>query len=92
MDGFRAWYVLRRFIQLYVAALRLIVGMFPTACTVIADTSIVARSLSPRRGPKGIQFYRQDYSIVLLFGLTELKAQIAWKENVRLYLVHLNFN
>jgi len=27
-------------------------------------------------------FYRFDYDIVLLFGLTEFKAMLAWKENV----------
>jgi hypothetical protein len=27
-------------------------------------------------------FYRMDFDIVLLFGLAELKAQIAWKEGV----------
>ena len=27
-------------------------------------------------------FYEIEYETVLLFGLTELKAQIAWKENV----------
>ncbi len=31
----------------------------------------------------GGSFYRLDYNTVLLFGLTELKAHIAWKENVR---------
>ena len=27
-------------------------------------------------------FYRVDYDLVLLFGMTELKAQVAWRENV----------
>ena len=29
-------------------------------------------------------FYELNYDIVLSFGLTELKAQIAWQENVSL--------
>jgi len=35
-------------------------------------------------------FYRLDYDIVLLFGMTELKAQVAWKENVS--RLHMLFN
>ena len=27
-------------------------------------------------------YYEVDYDIILLFGTTELKAQVAWKENV----------
>ena len=39
--------------------------------------------LSPRPKPSGAGIiYRIDYDIVLLFGLTELQAMIAWKENV----------
>jgi len=34
----------------------------------------------PKAQGKGI-FYRLHFDIVLLFGMTELKAQIAWKEN-----------
>jgi hypothetical protein len=35
-------------------------------------------------------FYKVTYDIILLFGMTELKAQIAWKENVS--DVHVLFN
>ncbi|KAG2153166.1 hypothetical protein DEU56DRAFT_868614 [Suillus clintonianus] len=56
-------------------------GMFSTLCNVHADTSKVARTISPRRGYAGLQFYRQEFSIVLMFGLTELQAQLAWKED-----------
>ncbi|KAG2347369.1 hypothetical protein BDR05DRAFT_876763 [Suillus weaverae] len=57
-------------------------GMFSTLCNVHADTSKVARTISPRRGYAGLQFYRQEFSIVLMFGLTELQAQLSWKEDV----------
>lgn len=30
----------------------------------------------------GIQHYKVDYDIILMFGMTELKAQLCWKENV----------
>ena len=49
--------------------------------TVHVDISQVSKALSPRRGFAGLQFYRQQFSIVLKFGLTELEAQISWVEN-----------
>jgi hypothetical protein len=52
---------------------------FPTLCTVSADTSNMANDLRPIFGDVGL-YFEQDFSIVLLFGMTELKAQIAWKE------------
>jgi len=56
-------------------------GMFSNLCTVHADTSQVSKTLSPRRGFAGLQFYRQQFSIVLMFGMTELQAQIGWMED-----------
>ena len=35
----------------------------------------------PKVDGKGV-FYKLYFNIVLLFGMTELKAQIAWEENV----------
>ncbi|KAI6100572.1 hypothetical protein F5141DRAFT_1218599 [Pisolithus sp. B1] len=48
---------------------------------VYADTSKAADALSPQTAPSGDEFYRIDYDVVLLFGLTELKAHICWMEN-----------
>ncbi|KAF8805122.1 hypothetical protein BYT27DRAFT_7258239 [Phlegmacium glaucopus] len=49
-------------------------------CIIEADLSRVP--LRPQRKPGGQgNFYRVDYDIVLLFGMTELKAHVAWKEN-----------
>ena len=31
------------------------------------------------------KYYKFDYEVVILFGLTELKAYVTWKENVRAY-------
>jgi len=31
-----------------------------------------------------MQYYRKEFDIILLFGMTELKAQLAWTENVSL--------
>lgn len=49
---------------------------------VEADTSHVADAAEPRIGRHGGVYYEIGYSIVLLFGLTELKAQICWVEHV----------
>jgi hypothetical protein len=57
-------------------------GMFSTLCHVHADTSKVTSTMSPRRGYAGLQFYRQQFSIILIFGLTELQAQLCWEEDV----------
>ena len=47
-------------------------------CTIEADLSLVIQ-----RKVKGFRsYYTVHFDIVLLFGMTELKAQIAWKENV----------
>jgi hypothetical protein len=56
--------------------------MFSTLCHVHADTSKVTSTMSPRRGYAGLQFYRQQFSIILIFGLTELQAQLCWEEDV----------
>jgi len=48
-------------------------------CTIDVDLSHLP--LMPRNRAAGGTYFRLDYEIVLLFGLTELKALIAWKEN-----------
>ena len=58
--------------------------MFSTLCTVKADTSQMAKLLKPLYNPDQVPYYKIDYKIVLLFGLTELKAQISWMANVSL--------
>ncbi|KZT05474.1 uncharacterized protein LAESUDRAFT_813573 [Laetiporus sulphureus 93-53] len=52
--------------------------MFQTLCTIRADASSVPKVKETGRfGPYEVQNFR----LVLLFGLTELKAQLAWKED-----------
>ena len=54
-------------------------------CDVEADLSTM--TLIPLSNPAGGTYYRVEYDIVLSFGLTELKAQIAWRdEKVRCLL------
>ncbi|KAF8840351.1 hypothetical protein BDN67DRAFT_903748 [Paxillus ammoniavirescens] len=55
---------------------------FTDMCTVIADTSKLIYSMSPRQSLNGGIYYRLDIDVILLFGLTELKAQISWKHGV----------
>ena len=55
-------------------------------CTLEVDISRLPMSCRRKLSGEGV-FYRIDYDIVLLFGLTELKAMLAWKENVSPFLV-----
>ena len=62
-------------------------------CTIEADLSRAPRLLIPKAKKRGGLYYRVDYDIVVLFGATELKAQLAWKEfvsNVIIYLFNLS--
>ena len=52
-----------------------LVASFTEQCTILADTSVAAGALRPREFG-GKPYYRLDYDVILIFGLTELKAQI----------------
>ncbi|KAF8962417.1 hypothetical protein BDZ97DRAFT_2022504 [Flammula alnicola] len=49
--------------------------------TVIVDFTHLP--LEPLVNKTGEAYYRVDYEVVLLFGLTEMQAQLAWQEKVR---------
>ncbi|KIJ08849.1 hypothetical protein PAXINDRAFT_88277 [Paxillus involutus ATCC 200175] len=55
---------------------------FTKLCTVIADTSNLVNSISPQPSLGGGTYYSLDFDVILLFGLTELKAQISWEHLV----------
>ncbi|KAJ7288674.1 hypothetical protein C8J57DRAFT_1281001 [Mycena rebaudengoi] len=55
-------------------------GNYSVICTVQANTSRAAKSLRALQGSNG-PYYKLDIEVILSFGLTELKAQIAWVEN-----------
>jgi hypothetical protein len=59
---------------------------FTTMCHVIADTSTIAHSLRAQRAPGVDDYYSLHFDVILLFGLTELKAQISWNDMVRLVI------
>ena len=68
--------------------------MYSTLCAVQADTSLLSESLEPRWtrleeviGLPRSQYYKMEFDIILSFGLTELKAQVCWEENVSM-VVH----
>ncbi|KAF9231960.1 hypothetical protein BU15DRAFT_81773 [Melanogaster broomeanus] len=53
---------------------------FTKLCTVIADTSSLINSMRPQRSLNGGTYYSLNVDVILLFGLTELKAQISWQD------------
>ncbi|KAF7324469.1 hypothetical protein MKEN_00487500 [Mycena kentingensis (nom. inval.)] len=52
---------------------------FLTLCKISADTTSIARNLKPQQSRPGESYYILYLEVVLSFGLTELKAEIAWK-------------
>ena len=59
---------------------------YTNLCTIEMDLSYVP--LSPRSKSFGQgTYYLLEYEVILLFGLTELQAMVAWKENVGFLLV-----
>ena len=50
-------------------------------CTLEVDFSRLPISKERKASGQGT-YYRLKYDIVLQFGLTELNAMVAWKENV----------
>jgi hypothetical protein len=59
-------------------------------CTIEIDLSHLPLSFRPKYFGRG-SFYRLEYDIILLFGLTELKAMVAWKQDVGLLLFFVAF-
>ncbi|KAI0318148.1 hypothetical protein OF83DRAFT_1057355 [Amylostereum chailletii] len=52
---------------------------FSTLCTISADISAIPKVI--QYSPQG-PYWRQEFSVVLAFGLTELKAHLSWFEEV----------
>jgi len=53
---------------------------YSPVCTVVADTSSIPKSEMTQQSATEMQCYRKEFDIIVLFGMTELKAQ--WTENV----------
>jgi hypothetical protein len=64
----------------------LLLANYTTLCSIDYDLSSLSLEKRLKHGRHGDRFgtfyYVTEYDIVLLFGLTELKAQIAWMEGV----------
>jgi len=54
---------------------------YQVVCKIEADTSKLAKYPTRRRGVPNSTFFELKFDVILSFGLTELKAQIAWLEN-----------
>ena len=54
---------------------------YTVLCTIEADLSRAPIHTLPKTLGNGI-YYFVEFEIILLFGKTELQAQVAWKENV----------
>ncbi|TFK71046.1 hypothetical protein BDN72DRAFT_877354 [Pluteus cervinus] len=53
---------------------------FQVLCTIEADLTSYATSVPRRRSPTGKEYYCLNYDVIISFGLTEIVAQVAWKE------------
>ena len=63
--------------------------MYSQVCTIKVDLSyLVDVQENKKQGPKG-EYYRVDYEVALLFGLTEFKAQLVWQEKVMCAIFHV---
>ncbi|EKM77785.1 hypothetical protein AGABI1DRAFT_121858 [Agaricus bisporus var. burnettii JB137-S8] len=54
---------------------------FHDVFAVRADLTNLIAGLRPCVGKTGIVHFKLEYEIIILFGLAEFKAQLAWKEN-----------
>ena len=55
--------------------------MYSTVCTIEVDLSKLSSSLVPQESEDGKVYYEAGYEVALLFGLTELKAQLCWEDD-----------
>ncbi|KAK2464374.1 hypothetical protein APHAL10511_003520 [Amanita phalloides] len=58
--------------------------LFPDLCMITADLHDLKKTIEPQFRGKTIRtkFYEVEFDVILFFGLTELKAQIAWMQYV----------
>ncbi|KAF8691922.1 hypothetical protein AX14_002706 [Amanita brunnescens Koide BX004] len=54
---------------------------FADLCEVTADLTKLKGTIQPHTNHRGAKFFVVKFDVVLLFGLTELKAQMAWTQN-----------
>jgi len=59
-------------------------GNYTSICHLHADISHLPKI--PQINPFGQIFHKMEMSVILLFGLTELQAQLSWIEDVSIFL------
>jgi len=55
---------------------------FSTLCTIRANLSVATKDLVLKKKASGQVYYQLDYDVIVLFGLTELQAYLAWTPKV----------
>ena len=55
---------------------------FEEMCTIEAMISRSSKAISIHKGQDGQPYHVLRFDVILLFGLTEFKAQFCWTENV----------
>ena len=54
---------------------------FSTLCTISANTSAACKNLVVKHN-QGKPYYELSYDVIIMFGCTEMRAQIEWTEKV----------
>jgi hypothetical protein len=78
LEGRRSWFVCTPTFAMELTT-SFVIANYELLCVVSANLSKLPIELKREHGKK---VYRLDLELVLKFGLTELEAQIAWKEKV----------
>ena len=55
---------------------------FSTIFVICADLSTATRELVRKKNPSGKIYYELVYDVIVYFGLTEIKAELAWQTKV----------
>lgn len=58
--------------------------MFDTLCSVTVDASRIPVT---ETFVDGYRIFRVSLDVIMRFGLTELQAQVAWKDGVRIFFL-----
>ena len=62
---------------------------FSTIFVICADLSMATEELVRKKNPSGKIYYELVYDVIVYFGLTEIKAELAWQTKVwvKLYIL-----
>ena len=72
-------------ITIILKLILLISELYSELCTIDVDLSHLWNTSSVQTLSKGsgVYYYKVSYELIMLFGGTEIEAQLCWKENVR---------